>query len=173
MKNTLYLLLLICGTTFGQSKSISFGPYVESLYNNGHISRTANIGVGGGITAELKLLSGFSLTGSAGYARFSGEDTRLLSFDVENPKFEAYSAPYQYIPVRIGFRYKFPIPFLYVKAEGGAVTAIGHWSGQGTRAIFAPGIGVRIGALDIEAKYENWFTNGSYNLAGLKAGYLF
>lgn len=177
MKHTLYLfvcLLLVSGTTFGQSKLISFGPYVETLYNNGQISSKSYTGLGGGITAELKLLSGFSLTGSVGYARFGGKDYTLEYTDGGDLfNFKEHNSAYQYIPVRIGFKYKLPIPLLYVKAEGGTATTIGHWSEKGTKAIFAPGIGVRIGGLDIEAKYENWFNNGSYDFVGLKAAYLF
>jgi hypothetical protein len=59
-----------------------------------------------------------------------------------------------------------------VKVEGGTVQYTGkNYSGIG--GLVAPGIGIRILGLDVEAKYEAWFKDGTRSFFGLKAGYNF
>lgn len=166
------LLALFCviGTqSQAQLKRFSIGPYVETGVPTGDFKDTHNAGWGGGLNADIKLIAGLGVTGSAGYMRFSGK-----SFDYTDNtgqvtgKFSALQA----FPVRVGVKYKFPFPLLYVKAEGGTATYVGDY--DGTATLFAPGIGIRFLGLDVEAKYEAWFKDGDHiGFFGLKAGYNF
>jgi len=160
------VLLVLCmtsGISKAQLKRFSIGPFVEAGFPTGDMKDMYNTGYGIGIGADIKLIGGLGVTGSVSYMRFGGK-----SFEVTpgvNAKYDALSA----VPVRVGLKYKF-IPLLYVKVEGGAANLTG---GDGTAAIFAPGIGLRVLGFDLEAKYESWFKDGHLGFWGLKAGWNF
>lgn len=166
------LLAIIAGTSVksqAQLKRFSIGPYVEVGAPTGDLADSHKTGYGIGLNADIKLVAGFGVTGSVGYMRFSGKDVPLI-VDGENVGTMSYSA-LQAIPVRVGIKYKFPFPLLYAKVEGGVAKS----TAGDTEApvIFAPGIGIRFLGLDVQAKYEAWFNNGTAGFFGLKAGYNF
>ena len=166
------LLALFCvigSQSKAQLKRFSIGPYVETGVPTGDFKDSHNAGWGAGLNADIKLIAGLGVTGSAGYMRFSGKDY-ILNTDT-GPMSTKY-ANLQAFPVRVGVKYKFPIPLLYVKVEGGTATYVGDY--DGTATLFAPGIGIRFLGLDVEAKYEAWFKDGDHiGFFGLKAGYNF
>lgn len=139
-----------------QSKYFSYGPYVEMMINKGKLPAASKAGLGGGLTAEIKLKSGLSVTGSVGY------------FNLQRESVKGNNTNIQVAPVRAGVKYKLPVPLLYIKAEAGAAI-----SSEGSRAIVTPGIGVHWKGVDVEAKYETWIKDNNYNLIGVKAAYLF
>jgi hypothetical protein len=180
MLKTLYSAAFVIAATcmFGntakaQLKGFSIGPYVELGTPMGDFKETHNTGFGGGLNADIKLIAGFGVTGSAGFMYFPGKTYTFV--DGTGATLSAEAESLKALPVRVGLKYKFGIPLLYVKAEGGTATFIGGDSAdyKGTAGIFAPGIGIRFLGLDVEAKYEIWFKDGNRGFFGLKAGYNF
>ncbi|SFW25028.1 hypothetical protein [Chitinophaga sancti] len=157
------VLFLMAVTTLAQSKKLTYGPYVETLINQGKLPAASKVGIGAGVGAKVQLLTGWSFTASAGYVCFKGNATQK----------DLPGADYQVIPVRLGVEYKLPVPAMYVKIEGGAATTIGHYSGQGTKAIVTPGLGVHLKSLDVEVKYETWVKEDANGAIGVKAALSF
>lgn len=153
------VLFFITAGTYGQSKKLTYGPYVEALINQGKLPAASKVGTGGGVGMNVKLLTGWSFTASAGYVCFKANTTEKNSTATD----------YQVIPVRLGVEYKLPVPAVYVKVETGTATIIGH----GTKAILTPGLGVHLKSLDVEAKYETWIQDNSNSAIGVKAAYSF
>lgn len=152
-----------------QLKRFSIGPYVETGIPTGDFSKTNNTGYGIGLNADIKLVAGLGVTGSVGYMRFGGK-----SETVTGPNDAPVAVKYgtlQAFPVRVGLKYKFPFPLLYVKVEGGTANEFGDY--KNTAGILSPGIGIRFLGLDVEAKYEAWFAGGTSGFWGLKAGFNF
>ncbi|HEY8920205.1 MAG TPA: hypothetical protein VIM87_27385 [Chitinophaga sp.] len=161
------MLLILCVTSSiskAQLKRFSIGPFVEAGFPVGDLKETHNTGYGIGLGADIKLIGGLGVTGSVSYMRFGGKSVEMSPG--VSAKYDALSA----VPVRVGLKYKLPIPLLYVKVEGGAANLTG---GDGTAAIFAPGIGIRVLGFDLEGKYEAWFKDGTMGFFGLKAGWNF
>ncbi|WPQ60239.1 hypothetical protein SIO70_18000 [Chitinophaga sancti] len=162
MKQLFYffaVLFFITASALGQSKKLSYGPYVEALINQGKLPAASKVGTGAGVGMNVKLLTGWSFTASAGYVCFKGNSTQKNSTVTD----------YQVIPVRLGVAYKLPMPAVYIKVETGTATAIGH----GTKAILTPGLGVHLKSLDVEAKYETWIWEDTNSIIGVKAAYSF
>jgi hypothetical protein len=157
------VVFFITVSSFGQSKKLTYGPYVETLINQGKLPAASRVGTGAGAGLNVKLLTGWSFTASAGYVCFKGNTSRK----------DVSGADYQVIPVRLGLEYKLPVPAVYVKIEGGTATTIGHYSGQGTKAIVTPGLGVHLKSLDVEAKYETWVKENANSSIGVKAALAF
>ncbi|RAJ05175.1 hypothetical protein LX64_02329 [Chitinophaga skermanii] len=172
MKQTrLLVALLLCIFFIGkqdanaQLKRFSIGPYVEAAFPTGNFSDTHNTGFGVGLGADIKLVAGLTAVGSVGYMRFGGKD-------VSNGTGGSISMPAaQAIPIRLGLRYNL-ISILYVKVEGGTAQFVGDYN-SGTGGLIAPGVGIRLLGLDVEAKYEAWFKNDTHSFFGLKASYNF
>ncbi len=163
MKNkiTLLLIMLLAGSmaSYAQLKRFSIGPYVETGVPIGDFADVNNAGWGVGLNADIKLVAGFGVTGSIGYMRFGGKT-------INNFEFPTVAA----VPVRVGLKYKL-ISILYVKAEAGAANYTGDL--DGSAFLFAPGVGIRVLGLDVQAKWEGWFKDGTRSFFGLKAGYNF
>jgi hypothetical protein len=165
------MLLILCMTSnlshaqLNPLKRFSIGPFAEVGIPIGDLSDTHSTGFGAGIGADIKLIGGLAVTGSVSYMRFGGKDVDVAG--VGSMKYDALQA----VPVRVGLKYKFPIPLLYVKVEGGAANYIGDY--DGTAAIFSPGVGIRVLGFDLQAKYEAWFKDGTASFWGLKAGWNF
>jgi len=157
------VLFIISVSALAQTRKLTYGPYVETLINQGRLPAASKVGAGAGMEMKVKILTGWSFTASAGYVCFKGNTT---------PK-NSSGADYQAIPVRLGVEYKLPVPAVYVKVEGGTATIIGHYSGQGTRAIVTPGLGVHLKSLDVEAKYETWIQDNANSTIGVKAALSF
>ncbi|UYQ94610.1 hypothetical protein MKQ68_05830 [Chitinophaga horti] len=154
------LLLLAVSSASAQLKRFSIGPYVEGGFPVGDLSETHNTGIGAGLNADIKLLAGFTATGSVGYMHFPGKDITLDNgVEAEVKSFDA-------IPVRLGLKYKL-FSVLYAKVEAG--TAHLTKEDAGTAFIVSPGVGVRILMFDIQGKYEAWFRDGSAGFLGVKA----
>ncbi|MBO9151712.1 outer membrane beta-barrel protein [Chitinophaga sp. GCM10012297] len=164
MKNKISLfiaLLLVCSVaTQAQLKRFSIGPYVEAGFPVGDLKDTHNTGWGAGLNADIKLVAGFGVTGSVGYMQFGGNT-------VNNVEYDKIAA----IPVRVGLKYKL-VSILYVKVESGAANFVNS-NITGSAFIVAPGVGIRVLGLDVAAKYEAWFREGTMSFFGLKAGYNF
>lgn len=143
-----------------QLKRFSIGPYVEAGFPTGDFSNSHKPGFGVGLGADVKLVAGLTAVGSVGFMYFKGKTDNNINY-----------ASAKVIPVRLGLRYTL-VSILYVKAEGGTVNFTGDYN-NGTGALFAPGIGIRLLGLDVEGKYEAWFKDGTHGFWGLKAGYNF
>lgn len=166
MKNKspfIILVMLLLGSvcTHAQLKRFSLGPYVEAGFPVGKFADTHNTGYGVGLGADIKLIAGLGVTGSVGYMRFGG-----LRDTATGDKYAAASV----VPVRIGLKYQL-VSVLYVKLEGGAANYTGD--NNGSAFLLAPGVGIRLLGLDVMAKYESWFKDGTRGFFGLKAGYNF
>jgi hypothetical protein len=178
MIKTIYFSCLLLAVLLGASsnsqaqlKRFSIGPYVEVGTPVGDLKDTHNTGYGVGLNADIKLIAGFGVTGSVGYMRFGGKKDVMITDGAGNTTSFDYSA-LQAIPVRVGVKYKFPFPLLYVKVEGGVANRVGK-DNDGAPIIFAPGVGIRFLGLDVEAKYEAWIKDGTAGFFGLKAGFNF
>lgn len=164
---------MFAGKANAQLKRFSIGPYAEIGSPVGDFKDTHNTGFGGGLNADIKLIAGLGVTGSAGFMYFSGKTYTID--DGQGGRLSVKSEAIKALPVRVGLKYKFSIPLLYAKVEGGTATFVGGDAEayKGTAGIFAPGIGVRVLGLDVQAKYEMWFKDGTNSFWGLKAGYNF
>lgn len=154
-----FLLLLMSSSAFAQLKRFSIGPYVEAGWPTGDFDDTHKTGIGAGLNADIKLLAGFTATGSVGYMRFPGKTITTATGEEEVPNLSA-------IPVRVGLKYKL-VSVLYVKLECGAANFTGD--NNGSAFILSPGVGVRVLMFDLQAKYEAWFKDGTNGFPGLKA----
>ncbi|TWF41448.1 hypothetical protein FHW36_103252 [Chitinophaga polysaccharea] len=161
------MLLVMCistQSTQAQLKRFSIGPFVEAGFPVGKFNDTHNTGYGIGLGADVKLVAGLTAVGSVSYFRFPGKDYTSNGSTYTYPNYNA-------VPIRLGLRYQL-ISLLYVKVEGGTVQYTGkNYNGVG--GLVAPGIGIRLLGLDVEAKYEAWFKDGTRGFFGLKAGYNF
>lgn len=158
-----FLLALVSLSLFSQAqlKGFSLGPYAEMGWPAGNSRQFNKTGIGAGIGADIRL-GKIGLTGSVGYLHFGGKTITKAEGPVDMPAVKA-------VPVRIGLKYRL-VPSLYAKLESG----VAKFSGSDESAIiFAPGIGVRLLGLDIQAKYEIWKREQAFSFWGLKAGFNF
>lgn len=160
----LMLLCLINPSAQAQLKRFSIGPFMEVGFPTGDFSDTHNTGYGIGLGADIKLIAGLTAVGSVSYFHFPGKTivSPAGTYDVNSANV---------VPIRLGLRYNL-ISILYVKLEGGTANFAGDYN-NGVGALVAPGIGIRILGLDVEAKYEAWFRDNTHGFFGLKAGYNF
>lgn len=154
-------LLLMAPSLRGSAQHLNlrWGPYAELALPTGSMASRQASGLGTGLQLELRLPVGLALDGSAGYLRFpaAGVDSAAAS---------VLSA----VPFRVGARFKF-LPLLYVKLETGRVVYL-HGA-PGGAALWAPGLGLQLLGLDLEAKYEIWDAPQHQGFLGLKLAYLF
>ncbi|MBV8251747.1 MAG: hypothetical protein JO154_03995 [Chitinophaga sp.] len=163
------ILLVLCVSTQSsqaQLKRFSIGPFVEAGFPTGDFSNTHNTGYGLGLGADVKLVAGLTAVGSVSFMHFGG---KTISGPTPGSTQDVPAA--NVIPIRLGLRYKL-FSMLYAKVEGGTAHFTGDYN-SGVGALVAPGIGIRLLGLDVEAKYEAWFKDGTHGFWGLKAGYNF
>lgn len=144
-----------------QHQHLRWGPYAELGLPAGRMSSAQAGGLGAGLQAELRLPAGLALDGSAGYLRFAAN-----AQDTASGGPSALSAAV----FRAGARLKLLTP-LYLKLETGRVLYL-HGASGGAM-LWAPGLGLQLLGLDLEAKYELWETPYRSGFLGLKLAYLF
>jgi hypothetical protein len=144
-----------------QLKGFSVGPYAEIAWPTGDLKATNKNGIGAGLNADIRL-GKLGLTGSVGFIHFGGKTLATGEGPVNMPAINA-------VPILAGLKYRL-IPLVYIKLEGGVAS---YTNGDGSAFILAPGIGLRILMLDVEAKYEVWKKEGTTGFWGLKLGYNF
>ena len=150
------LLLDMQGHT--QLKGFSFGPYAEAAWPTGSFKEINKNGYGAGVGADIRL-GKIGFTGSAGYVHFGGRTISKGNENIDMPSINAF-------PVRVGLKYRI-VPAIYAKLESG----VAKFTNNGQQAfIVAPGIGIRILGIDVQAKYEIWKNEQVYSFWGLKAG---
>jgi len=154
----LILLCLLSGalTATAQLKGFGLGPYAETAWPAGSFARTHQRGWGAGLGADINLPGKLGITGSAGYMRFGAGNS------------ESAQGAVNAFPVRVGLKYQ--LPLVYFKLESGKTHIPGSGSGGW---IIAPGIGVRVLGLDLQARYESWNSTPAVSFWGLKAGFQF
>lgn len=157
----LLAFISLSGFCQAQLKGFSLGPYAEIGWPTGDFQQSNKTGIGAGFGADVRL-GKIGLTGSVGYIHFGGKTVMKTEGEVDMPAIKA-------VPVRVGLKYRLA-PALYAKVESG----VAKFSGSDESAlIFAPGIGVRLLGLDVQAKYEIWKREQSISFWGLKAGFNF
>lgn len=144
------------------AQQLHWGPYAELGLPAGRMTSAQAGGLGGGLQLELRLPLALALDGSAGYLRFASGTPDTAS--ATGPT--ALSAAV----FRVGARLKLLTP-LYLKLETGKVLYLHGSSGSAT--LWAPGLGLQLLGLDIEAKYEVWEAPYRAGFLGLKLAYLF
>jgi hypothetical protein len=152
------LFISIAGSA--QLKGFSLGPYAELAWPRGNLEETNKNGIGVGFNGDIRL-GKLGITGSAGFIHFNGRSAGGQNNSTQ-PAINA-------VPVRAGLKYHF-FPLLYAKFEAGVAK---FTNGNNSALILAPGLGVRILGLDVEAKYESWIKDGNSHFMGLKLGYNF
>lgn len=145
-----------------QLQHLRWGPYAELGQPAGRLASTQARGLGAGLQLEFRLPVGMALDGSAGYLRFAAGSPDTAS--AAGPS--ALSAAV----FRLGARLKLLTP-LYLKLETGQVLYLNGASGSAT--LLAPGLGLQLLGLDLEAKYEVWEAPYRSGFLGLKLAYLF
>ena len=159
-----FLLIICCFLALiskAQLKGFSLGPYAEMAWPTGDFKTTHKTGVGAGLGADIRL-GKLGITGSVGYMHFPGTSSSSPEGNFKNPALAA-------VPLRAGIKFR-PIPLLYFKVEGGAANLT---KDRGTAFIFAPGVGLRLLGLDLQAKYETWRKDENLSFWALKLGYNF
>jgi hypothetical protein len=161
MKAKFYMVLpaltgmIFCTNANAQTKRFVFGIYGEALFATESFSPGYDNGFGGGADFNYRFAGRFSVTGTAGYLHFHGKD---LIQGIPSPNMN-------FIPVRAGLKYQFPL--VYLKLETGAVTNID----DGRISVsLSPGIGARILSFDVQARYEHWLNYRKSSYAGIKMG---
>ena len=160
----LFFLVVFISTSFlcqAQLKGFSLGPYAEMGWPTGDFQQSNKTGIGAGVGADIRL-GKIGLTGSVGYMHFGGKTMTKAEGPVDMPAIKA-------VPVRVGLKYRLA-PALYAKLESGVAKFTGT---DESAVIFAPGVGVRLLGLELQAKYEIWKRDQAYSFWGLKAGFNF
>lgn len=144
----------ICVAVATQAQSLKIGPSVDVglPINMGDVYTVA---AGAGLNARyaLPVLSALELTAGVEYRRFLVK-SEYKDMDVKDP---------QYIPIRVGARYNLPLPFsLYGKLDGGVILSLQEKLDDGLKEpmgyMISPGIGTKLGPLDVELRYEGWIS---------------
>jgi len=151
-------VILIWLPGHAQLKGLSLGPFVETGWLEGNFKETNKNGYGAGLGADIRL-GKIGITGSVGYLHFGGKTINKGGENIDMPSINA-------VPVRIGLKYRI-VPALYAKLESGVAK---FTNGDQPAFIFAPGIGIRILGIDVQAKYEIWEKEQGCYFWGLKAG---
>ncbi len=160
------LLTALYSQAAAQWKSFDIGPYGEVAIPTGLVSGDFKHGLGGGVTADIRIVERWAATLSVGYMELKGQHLG------------AYKVPdLGTIPLRAGVKYR-ASPFFYLKMDAGWAAYTGKSSGindyDGGAPLFSPGIGFRIKGLDLQAKYEIWIDDDVANrFIGLKMGWNF
>ena len=148
------IVTLLHSSARAQIKPFSIGPYFEKAWMTGSAKTNFNDGWGLGLTADIKLPGRLGLTGSFGY----------MYADVAETQSGGISSVKAY-PLRAGLKYR-PLPFFYFKMEAGAAQV----KGEDKKAfIVSPGVGIRVLAFDLQAKYEHWSAPRQLRFWGLRA----
>lgn len=162
MKKLLIVGLLVSGIRgSAQLKGFSIGPFVEAGWPTGSFQESNKNGFGAGLGADIRL-GKIGVTGSVGYMQFGGKTIDKGDGAVKMPVLNA-------VPVRAGLKYRLA-PAIYAKFESGVAK---FTKSDESALIISPGIGVRVLGLELQAKYEIWKKQDSYNFWGLKAGFNF
>jgi hypothetical protein len=156
------MIILTLGTCLSQQgraqlKGFSIGPYAELASPAGRFANSYNNGLGVGLGADIGL-GRTKLTGSIGYLHFSGKNTGT-------GKATAIDA----FPILAGLKYRLVSP-VYLTLQGGVAK---QGSAGSSPLIVSPGIGLRVLGLDLQARYETWFNDGSKSFWDFRAAFHF
>ena len=153
-----FLSFLLISRAQAQIKPFSFGVYAEGLFHTGDTVEAFNNGFGGGLDFQFRLPVKFTFTGSAGLLHF-GEKT--LSSTTKLPEMNL-------VALRAGARYR--VNLFYLKLETGAVMPL---KGGPATAVLSPGLGFKLAALDLQAKYEIWMGDTEQSFPGARLAIIF
>lgn len=180
------IAILITSVTQAQSSSeivrkIEPGVNVEAAFPTGNFGKSYSFGIGGSVMGRYALSDKANLTASLGYISFSGKNITISEVETDdggNPIHDDFGNPiyttttmkassFHGVPLRLGANYSIGGP-VFIQGEVGASFMKG-----GTAFLYAPGVGVRFGNLEAEAKYEGWSKNGTLSFFGVRVGYFF
>jgi hypothetical protein len=172
MKKLITLLMLATAVSYsnisnaqddaGNSPSISVG--VEVGIPTGDFGESHKLGLGGTVKAAFPVITNGDITVTAGYISFSGKDVAFFG------KLPAMNV----IPLKAGFRYRFPGGF-YVEPQFG----YNIWKAKGGESeggfTYAGNLGYLINnMIDLSVRYEGTSIEGTtISHIGFRAAYSF
>ncbi|MFD0795110.1 outer membrane beta-barrel protein [Mucilaginibacter litoreus] len=164
---TIAVIILLGGAVQSNAQSFKMGLGIEGALPVGTFKEAYNFG--GGLT----LRAGFGIK-PTGMVTLTAGAIGFIPKDLESD-YEDIQAQLN-IPIKAGYKYMVT-PHFYVIGEAG-VTIIktfyedgeeeGIGSGSTSKFTYAPGIGVKFGAIDLSARYEGYDHGG---FMGLRLGF--
>ncbi len=167
MKKIVLTLTLLVGVTFAglaQKASLSIG--IDAGVIVGSISDKANMAIGGSVKYDLPVCAKSFVTLSAGYSYLiytNDYKVNLTGFQASQTGGEGY------VPLKAGFKYLF-CDYFYGEGQVGASIPT---QGGGVGFAYAPGIGVKLSAVDFGVRYEAWTKTNTISQVALRLAYGF
>ena len=181
MKKLFLLGLVVAVTGFSSIKAqlrapkFSIGLEVAAPTSDAH--NLYSVGFGGSGKIEIPATRQLFITATAGYSSFYLKDALKNTLRT----FGASLKPAGFVPLKVGAKY-YLIPLVYVEGELGAAigvqqsaTGTNILSGHGTAFAYAPGVGVVVPIIGIDAgvRYEGWSQNGHFDQVALRVAFRF